>query len=200
MIIDLSRRSTDDLVAFDAARDSPDSLVYVSPKTSVTAGTTIPIAAGANYFHQLTGARVPLGKEVSVASGDFVVIESLQRIKVPRNMFGLIHGKGRALFRGVMVAPGKIDPSFSGHLRIYIFNAGRAEVAIAAGEVIASIVFQIVEATYQGMEVGEGFPAIPPRPGFFKRVLLKIRRLPKWVWAAAGAFVTGAVFVIKRLY
>lgn len=199
MILDLVRRATNDLQKFDLAKESPDSLVLIAPDcTGVEAGTSLVINAGQNYFNQLTGARQPFEKSITLQSGDFVVIESRQRFKVPRNVMGLIHGKGRALFRGIMVAPGKIDPSFSGHLRIYLFNASKIDVEILAGEAIASAVFQSVETPYNGLEVGEGFPSIPPMPGFMKRTATFFKRLPRWVWAGFGAFVTGVVLVLRR--
>ena len=201
MIIDLERRATSDLQKFELAKDSPDSLILIAPDCGgIEAGASLPINAGQNYFNQISGARQPFEKIMTLQAGDFVVIESRQRFKVPRNMLGLIHGKGRALFRGIMVAPGKIDPSFSGHLRIYLFNAGRTDVDIAAGEVLASVVFQGVETPYHGLEVGEGFPSIPPRPGLMKRASLYLKRLPRWLWVAFGAFATGVVIVLRRFW
>jgi len=199
MILDLERRATSDLQKFELAKESPDSLVLIAPDcTGIEAGTSLPINAGQNYFNQVTGARQPIEKSITLHSSDFVVIESRQRFKIPRNVLGLIHGKGRALFRGIMVAPGKIDPSFSGHLRIYLFNAGKADVEILAGEVIASAVFLSVETPYHGLEVGEGFPSIPPKPGLLKRTFLFLKRLPRWAWVAIGAFATGAIIVLRR--
>lgn len=201
MIIDLERRTTNDLQKFEQAKESPDSLILIAPDCSgIEAGTSLPINAGQNYFNQISGARQPLEKLVILQSGDFVVIESRQRFNIPRNVFGHIHGKGRALFRGIMVAPGKIDPSFSGHLRIYLFNAGKTDVEIAVGEVIASVVFQNVETPYHGLEVGEGFPSIPQKPGLLKRASLYLKRLPRWVWVAIGAFATGVIIVLRRIW
>lgn len=201
MIIDLDRRATNDPQKFDLAKESPDSLILIIPDCSgIEAGTSVAINAGANYFNRITGARHPIENSIALQSGDFVVIESRQRFKVPRNVLGLIHGKGRALFRGIMVAPGKIDPSFSGYLRIYLFNAGKADVAITAGEVIASVIFHSIETPYHGLEVGEGFPSIPPKPGLLRRASLLLKRLPRWVWFAVGASATGAILVLRRFW
>ncbi|WP_338413545.1 hypothetical protein [uncultured Sphaerotilus sp.] len=170
MVIDLSRRVTHIHDEFERAKNSPDSKILIEPQgATIDAATTLTINSGAHYFNQITGARERFEEPISLRGGDFLVVESKQLVSMPRNAFGQIHGKGRALFRGIMAAPGKIDPSFSGHLRVYIFNGGRADVVITPGEVIASVAFFNIETPYDGKAVGAGFPSISPPPSFFGR-------------------------------
>lgn len=200
MVIDLSLRCTTDPTLFEVSALSPQSLVLILPDTTgIDTETSLEIKIGKYYFDQKTGARHPIERELLLAHGEFVVFESDQIIKLPRNIFGIICGKGNSMFRGLMVASGKIDPSFHGHLRIYVFNAGGETVRISPGDVVASAIFLSIEGIYRGIEVGEALPAIPKLPSLRARLALRLRKIPRWIWVAIGGLITGAILALRWL-
>lgn len=69
-------------------------------------------------------------------------VETRERISVPHNLFGIIFPKGTLAHRyGIVVPTTKVDPGFSGKLRILLVNHSQKSKQIKPDEIIASLSF-----------------------------------------------------------
>lgn len=69
---------------------------------------------------------------------------TLERIKMPNNICGLVQGKSTYARVGLMVNVTPIEPSWEGHITLEFFNAGERPLKVYAGEGIVALQF------YQG--------------------------------------------------
>lgn len=77
-----------------------------------------------------------------------IVVEVAEKIKVPYNMYGIIVPTGSLfLDRGVLIAPAKVEPSYTGKLKLRLFNTTSLKHAIRPGDKLASILFFATEKT-----------------------------------------------------
>lgn len=78
---------------------------------------------------------------IKVKPGKSVVVYTKEHIRTPFNVFGLVTGKGKYIYQGCMVASGKIDPGFDGHLKICFYNGGKRSVILKPNEPFCTVFF-----------------------------------------------------------
>jgi deoxycytidine triphosphate deaminase len=145
-ILDLTARLTDDESRFGEFKRSSDSLILIRPRATPD-GSSVDLSVGDCWFDCEKERDYRISDEgLELRPGGFAVIESQEEVALPHNVFGLLTGKGVHIFRGIMISPGKIDPTFRDRLRIGVFNAGRATVTFKRGEALCSCCFLSLES------------------------------------------------------
>ncbi len=83
--------------------------------------------------------------EFKIRAGTAVIIQTLEEVQFPNNVFGLILAKVSILQKGLTNTATKIDPGFRGKLLITVFNLGRVDVSLKYGDKFCSL--QLVQTT-----------------------------------------------------
>lgn len=145
-ILDLSVRLTDNEELFGDFSKSSDSLILIRPQSKPD-GCSVDLCVG-NYWFDCEKEREyaidPDGFHLHPNA--FAVIETQEVVALPQNAFGLLTGKGTHIFRGILISPSKIDPTFHDRLRIGVYNAGRGDVLLKPGEPLCSCCFFLMES------------------------------------------------------
>lgn len=148
MIVDLSTRHTASETHFDARKHSPTSVVFVDRPIEFPDGPGVfELHVGDVYFQPGDATRRELpASGFRLGPGAAVVVETSEKIRVPRNMAGVVLGKGSLIFKGLIISPGKVDPGFSGVLLIAILNAGHQGYLLKRGAPLCNCMFLHSEA------------------------------------------------------
>jgi dCTP deaminase len=83
---------------------------------------------------------IPFGQQFILHPGSFVLAATLEWIKLPNNLAGLVSGKSSWGRRGLVIetAPG-VHPGFGGCLTLELANVGEVPIAIYPGLRIAQV-------------------------------------------------------------
>ena len=90
--------------------------------------------------------------------GDFIITETMERIRLGRLLSGRVEGRSRLARMGVGVhvtAP-KIDPGFDNHIKLELFHMGRRPIFLQYGTAICTLLVERL-----------GLPAGNPYGGMF---------------------------------
>lgn len=81
-------------------------------------------------------------KGIIIPPGATAIVEVDEQIRVPANRFGVVFPKARLAFRsGVWTETTKVDPTYSGYLKLFVHNYAKRNRILMRGDVIASILF-----------------------------------------------------------
>lgn len=143
-VVDLLNRSSDNNAICEKSKLSPESLIYISPKplSELISPISCDLSIGAECYRPNIGKKYTLDENgIKVKSGESVVVYTKEHIRTPFNVFGLVTGKGKYIYQGCMVASGKIDPGFDGHLKICFYNGGKRSVILRRNEPFCTVFF-----------------------------------------------------------
>ena len=90
--------------------------------------------------------------------GDFIITETLERIRLSRLLSGRVEGRSRLARMGVgvhLTAP-KIDPGFNNHITLELFHMGKRPIFLQYGTAICTLLIERL-----------GIPAGNPYSGMF---------------------------------
>jgi dCTP deaminase len=95
--------------------------------------------------HRDLGKReLPEGGEIKMSPGSAVIIETEEFLQLPRSMFGQILPKVSLLQAGISNTSSKVDPGYSGHLLVTVFNLGKKTVTLQRRQRFCSLcLFQV---------------------------------------------------------
>ena len=92
--------------------------------------------------------------------GDFIIGETLERVRLSNVLSGRVEGRSRLarMGIGVHVTAPKIDPGFDNHITLEMFHVGRSQVQIPSGMVICTLLIErlgfpsggLYSGTFQG--------------------------------------------------
>src|SRR4051794_28508171 len=113
-VIDLSRRITESREDFERYKRSFESLIFVScPVQLDESHVSFDLSVGDNWYDHRSKRLFSIDDNgLHVPPKSSVVIITQQRVALPTNVFGLVMGKGKYIYREAIVSPGKIDPGF----------------------------------------------------------------------------------------
>ncbi len=146
-IVDLEARLTNDFDLYMRSAQRLSSFIYISAPVSLDDGpSSVELHVGDAFYSCSEDAYIQVGAEgIKLRSGESVVVDSQEKVGLPANIFGFVSGKGRYIFTGVMLSPGKIDPLFCDHLRIGLFNSGKSAAVLHRGEPLCTCAFVSME-------------------------------------------------------
>lgn len=142
--IDITSRLTQDRERFQYALKSDDSLVLILPPPIID--TTEPgscdFTIGDTVYDTHAHERIEIPSQgLELRPQQAVVVETLQKLHTPYNIIGMLSGKGSLIFQGLFVSQGKIDPGFTGKLKVGLLNGGKSKFILKTGDPLCSCIF-----------------------------------------------------------
>lgn len=147
-IVNLSKRITSDFSAYERCAESSDSLIYVEGNynTDKNSPDCLALTVGDSWFDKDKYVTIDSKKGIKVKPHTGIVIKTNEKIILPLNVYGILFGAGRNIYRGAFVSNGKIDPGFHGNLRIGYHNAGTETIVLKPGDKLAYAFFLTSES------------------------------------------------------
>jgi dCTP deaminase len=131
---------------------SGDLLILPDPSDRQIQPVSVDLRLGNSWCHlprdpeDRTGHHRIISEEMNVRPGAFVLGCTLERIKLPSYLAGVVKGKSSWARRGIMVeAAGLVDPGFDGQITLEIKNLSHLPRLLRAGDMIAQIMFLPVD-------------------------------------------------------
>jgi deoxycytidine triphosphate deaminase len=150
-VIHIKERSTPDEELFTEQKSSQASLLLINEQ-AITDRFSLELTVGtawAKVFSSTEKSFVQIDANgVQIGRHDSIVIEVAEDIRVPNNMYGLLVPTGSLfLGLGVLVAPAKIEPGYSGKLTLRLFNTTAEKHTLTIGQKLGSAIFFPTETT-----------------------------------------------------
>jgi deoxycytidine triphosphate deaminase len=129
-----------------------------------------------------------------------VTVETAEEMSVPLNLFGIIFPKGGlAHVHGVFSPTTKIDPGFSGRLRLLLFNGSARRIVLHKGQSIGAAVFLKTDATVPHPLVEKREKLTPAVQNWGDRFSLFAKR-HKTTWATIVIPILSALIAAASLW
>lgn len=183
-IVDLEARLTSEFQHFQKNDKSSDSLIFLKGTIKLEEGAaSLELTVGDKVFNcrEYQYRNIP-SEGFVIKPGASVVIDTEQVIGLPANVFGLVTGKGKYIFQGILISSGKIDPGFYDQLRIGLYNGGSEQITLKRGDPFCSVCFFQLESNQEA--VSRKLPMTPmryPIPlSIRRRIILFFNR--EWGW------------------
>jgi len=143
---------TDTAFAAAGGLDGRAILIHSIDKTQLSgneANVTYDLRVGQEYRDHRDPYKHTLSRDqgITLPPGAAVIIETEERLHLPRSMFGYIIPKVSLLQKGITNTSSKVDPGYDGHLLITVFNLGKKTVELQRFERFCALCL---------LQVGEG--------------------------------------------
>jgi dUTPase len=174
-------------------------MILVEGDVFVDGSQSLDLSVGEFWIDTRDGCHYTIPSEgVTIPPQASVVISTHQRVQIPPDVFGLVMGKGRYIFDGLLVSPGKIDPHFVGRLRIGVFNSSRKPIVLKQQDRFCAVSFiQMEEPDESGVKHSELVPngVAQPLP-LLKRVSLWMQvNGDRWFRVVAALITLAAALI-----
>ncbi len=149
-VISILERTTEDKFEFESFKMSDNSKVFCDSKKLEPFSIILSVGErwAANISRDNPTMYLVNDKSIEIPAHSSVIIEVSEYIMIPYNVFGTIVQKGAAFLEdGLIVASGKVDPSFSGKLQVLIFNTTKKIKKIKVGEEIGNLILFRTDST-----------------------------------------------------
>lgn len=142
-IVNLSKRATNNTNEYYKNSHSSDSLIYVKENivTDQSGPDCLELTVGQCWYDNGRYIEIDSKKGIKVKPHTSVVLEAAEEIALPLNVYGLLFGAGSNIYRGAFISSGKIDPGFSGKLRVGYHNGSSKTVTIKRNDKLAYCIF-----------------------------------------------------------
>jgi len=142
-VINPRDRLTTDWDAYSAhVEDRDNCLICIQPDYEVDSPISIYLRVGQRWYPARKNKYFQVPADgLKLPPGEAAVIETKEHMGVPGSFFGLVTGRGRYIWRGAFVSPGKIDPYFEGHLKVGFYNGGSSTIVLKPGDSFCSASF-----------------------------------------------------------
>lgn len=150
-ILDLNTRLTDDWTKCHQHDKLADSMVFTSiVADGVNSPTTVELKVGHICIKPGDSKTYKIDeKGLKIRPKQTWVVYTEQNFYLPLNVFGLVTGKGNFIFQGCLISSGKIDPGFTGPLKIGFYNGSNDTIVLKTGDSFATAFFMTMEATLE---------------------------------------------------
>ena len=149
-IIDLTSRCTSDWEKFNSFLKSNESYIFIEGKEIIKNDdpAALDLKVGSRWYNNKDNKFYAIPKDgLNIQPKHSVIVETEQRLALPFNIFGLVTGKGRYIFRGIFISSGKVDPGFNGKLKIGLFNGSNNRIIVKHKSIFCTVVFFEMEST-----------------------------------------------------
>lgn len=104
------------------------------------------LSLGGEYFTTADQANKKLlirdGEQICIAPGQFALLITKEKIRIPEDAMGFISIKAGIKFKGLINVSGfHVDPGFRGRLKFAVYNAGSQNINLTEGKPIFLIWF-----------------------------------------------------------
>jgi len=98
---------------------------------------------------------------VLLPPGQFALVKTYEKIKIPKELIGLISIKSKFKFQGLINISGfHVDPTYEGHLIFAVQNVGPSDIRLKLGEKVFMIMFAGLQTPYTGKPRQPGYDSI----------------------------------------
>lgn len=150
-VLKVKGRTTRSQQSFEACSQSSSSYIYTDAADSRVEEFSIELSLGEGWNDNYSNSNKTMRKihdNITIQRHGSIVVEVSEEIRVPYNKYGILMPTGSLfLTRGVMVAPAKVEPAFSGKLKLRLFNTTSEKISLVKGDKLASIVFFATDST-----------------------------------------------------
>jgi dCTP deaminase len=104
------------------------------------------LSLGGEYFTTADNSKIKVmiqdSEQISIAPGQFALLITQERIRIPDDAMGFISIKAGIKFKGLINVSGfHVDPGFHGRLKFAVYNAGSQHIKLTQGKPIFLIWF-----------------------------------------------------------
>lgn len=193
-IVSLESRTTSDWGKYEAYRSSSDSLIFINEgfTTDASGPDCLCITVGSCWYDNGRYIELDKKKGLRVRPHTSIVFEAHEQLALPLNIYGLLFGAGSNIYRGAFISSGKVDPGFSGKLKIGFHNGSDESIILHIGDKLAYCLFLNTESCLINMPFLA--PVTPPA-----HLLTKPERAKKWFFRNASQIITIVIAVISIL-
>ena len=105
--------------------------------------TSYDVRVGARGIIGGQGAEIDLSRDpLIIGPGAYAGIISLEKVKLPKNVFAQVGSKRKFSYEGLILLTGSIvDPGYEGHLLFGLYNASSKKVVLPARTKVCTLVF-----------------------------------------------------------
>lgn len=150
-VVHIQNRITNDEKVFEENSTSDRSLLWLSEKASAAA-FSIDLKVGDQWsekYGPTSNEMHAIGDEgMRIQRHESIVVTAAENIRVPHNMYGVLVPTGSLfLDKGILIAPAKVEPSFTGTLKLRLFNTTAFKHTLKKGDKLGSVIFFSTETT-----------------------------------------------------
>jgi dCTP deaminase len=80
-----------------------------------------------------------------IKPGEFVLLSSLERVKIPVDLICFVHDKSTLARQGLALQNTVLEPGWEGHITLELSNHGPKSVRILVGQPIAQLIFHVLD-------------------------------------------------------
>lgn len=187
-IIFLRNSTTSDIEEFERQKKSFDSqifIVYDEDKTSkemvkvddFSLDITLGKSWNENYSYNDKGLFLIEDQKITILPNTSVVVTIREYIKMPYNKFGIVLSTGSLfLQQGIQIPSAKVEPGYSGLLKLRLVNSSNDKVTLYQNQKIASIVFFQTNHTPPFIEAINSESTNIPHKGRLKKIMTWIKQ------------------------
>lgn len=202
-VVHINARTTRDQKSFEENSTSDKSLLWISENANAE-NFSIDLTVGdqwsekygpkSNEMHKISDEGMRILRHGSV------VVTAAENIRVPHNMYGVLVPTGSLfLDKGILIAPAKVEPSFTGYLKLRMFNTTAFKHTLKKGDKLGSIIFFSTETTqFQNTVTKDSVLISKPEP-LTERALQWLNRniyqLVTWIVSLFGGSMMAALLV-----
>jgi dCTP deaminase len=107
----------------------------------------------------------PNWEETNLHPGDFQLVSSLERIRLPDDLQAIVHDKSTLARQGLAIQNTVLEPGWEGYITLELSNHGRKMIKIRKGQPIAQLVFHMLDQPtiipYKGKYQNQGSSPVP---------------------------------------
>lgn len=189
-IICLKNSTTSNIEEFERQKKSFDSHIFVVyeeeksledkqkvPTDDFSLDITLGKSWNENYSYNDKGLFLIEDKKITILPRSSVVVTVREYIKMPYNKFGIVLSTGSLfLQQGIQIPSAKVEPGYSGLLKLRLVNSSNDKVTLYENQKIASIVFFETNHTPPFIEAINSESTNIPHKGRFKKIITWVKQ------------------------
>lgn len=93
-----------------------------------------------------------LRQNLVIPVGWFVLVSTIEKVRIPNNVMGIVHDKSSWARRGIAVQNTVLEPGWRGHVTLEISNHSHETITLIRGMAIAQVVFHYIDRNVKGYD------------------------------------------------
>lgn len=150
-VLQIRGRTTTSAQDFSEFSLSSNSQIYTTAAPENIEEFSIEVTLGDGWNDNYSETNKNLRKisdSITVRANDSIVVEVTEDIRIPHNRYGIVLPTGSLfLSQGILIASAKVEPAFSGKLKLRLFNTTDRKICLKKGTKLGSIIFFPTEST-----------------------------------------------------